>query len=914
MPGSFNPFYNSTCANCNIGSWSSAGAVSCIVCAPGTYTITDPTGSPIDGWATSDLFACKPCQKNTWSSARGVPCTPCPVNTYSDGIGETTKATCLPCGANQCSAAGDVCKSAPPGKYANLTKCESNFYALSNPLPFRALTARALTVRIDTDSIFPLCDPGTFSDERGLAACKLCPSGTFNPTTGAFSMSSCLSCRAVSPALVADVLGAPDASVCVSCAGGEGMRFSNGTHCLPCPVGMWCDGTPDFVLCMGSGSHCLGASGCAPGYEGYRCQGCARGYYPDMERSTGGPSLLSGYVDANIECKPCPGVEWYNVVGVFFGIAVAAAALGFFLRWGRSRGAPPAVSAALYVGAHTCTRLCKRLDHVQQKHRPVFGMFGMHVKRLVVLHNAAGLSLPTATRQWLSWSALFSFASADALRPVCILPWNQDTTWKALVCFGFITTALLVAVDYTRIRSMEEKNVTDSPSNPYTPKLAEGRGGRFAGFLRRLLTNNDSDFETALWSASFANWMAGVFFSYALRAITCRTSAVDGKFFNAYDPTVGECLASSHRGIYLSSIVFVLCYLAYLSFYFVVPFCAVFSDACSKRCVRHRAGHENIRSHRFILMWRLVRNALPTLSSFVILFPDSPSTCAGVMLAFFAVELLAWLPSRCYHSVLGRYGQLPYGPYLATSFLTLLCTAIYAADPRFNTSPSVGHWGTALIVLNFFVFPLFFLASLGCLTLRDHDPDTTLVYTSSVEPKQLCAYSVADKLPEKHPGCGGCTLANAWLCLRPLCQDAKRYAKQENRTRSETCATQPFMHHRHFAINPDHRECCWHCGVRTERKLKLRVLRPGFNGDKMFLCADNAGTIGTLKELIDELDNLVVANNDRLVERGKAGMVNELAALLESEVVAPAVAAFMAKNVSPLPRATPTRPNTQSPF
>jgi hypothetical protein len=28
-----------------------------------------------------------------------------------------------------------------------------------------------------------------------------------------------------------------------------------------------------------------------------------------------------------------------------------------------------------------------------------------------------------------------------------------------------------------------------------------------------------------------ANWMAGMFFPYALRAITCRVSAIDGRYF-----------------------------------------------------------------------------------------------------------------------------------------------------------------------------------------------------------------------------------------------------------------------------------------------------------------------------------------------------------------------------------------------
>ena len=313
--GSFNPYSNGSCTSCGQGSYSVPGMATCTLCALGTFTVADSTGGPIDGWATSQTTACAPCPKNTWSGTRGARCTPCPVNTYSGGTQETSNLTCRPCDANQCSAEGQDCQYAPPGHFADPKRCEQKFYALQKELPYR----RALAAQVDTASIFPQCDPGTFSDERGLAMCKLCPSGTFNPATGAFSMGSCLSCKTVSPAHVSDAQGAASPSACVSCAAGEGMRFSNGTHCLGCPTGLWCDGSPDMMLCMGRGEHCLGAAGCAPGYAGYRCQACARGFYPDLARSTGGGPAV---VDASVECKECPAAEWSKVVGVFIAMLV----------------------------------------------------------------------------------------------------------------------------------------------------------------------------------------------------------------------------------------------------------------------------------------------------------------------------------------------------------------------------------------------------------------------------------------------------------------------------------------------------------------------------------------------------------------------------------------------------------------
>jgi hypothetical protein len=702
---------------------------------------------------------------------------------------------------------------------------------------------RGLTVvdtAVDIASIFPRCDPGTFSDERGLAACKLCPSGTFNPETGAFSMGNCLSCNTVSSAHVSDALGAPTSDACVSCAGGEGMRLSNGTHCIPCPAGMWCDGSPEYFLCMGSGSNCLGSAGCAAGYTGYRCMSCARGYFADAELFMGASELGGAYVDAPIECKACPGIEWYRVVGAAFGIAVALVPLGLCVRWGRSRGAPPALSAALYAPAHCFMRIFKRLDHVQQKHRLLFGMFGMHMKRLVVLHNAAGLALPTATRQWLSWSALFSLASADALRPACILPWNQDTSWLAIICLSVTGALLLTVVDFCRIKRMAERS-----DGTESPTLGEpGVCGVIRGFLTRLLTNSDSDYETTLWSASFTNWMAGAFFPYALRAITCKTSSADGVYFNAYDPTVGGCLAPGHREIYLASTAYVVLYTFYLVYFFVVPFLAPFIARCDN-CVQHRAGHEHLRSHRFILSWRLVRNGIPFLSSFVILQPDSPAFCAGLMVTFFVVELLLAAASRCYRSALGAHGRAPFAVYLGCTFFTLLFTALYAGDPKFHASPAVPYWGTFLIVLNFFFFPVCFFAALGCLSLRNHSSDNSLAYTEARQPQKIANFSSAD-CNSPGPvagsgGCGGCTLANAWLCVRPLCQSAN-------------APSSTYMFHRHFAVNPDNRERCWYCSQRQETGLKLRVLMPDFSGRAgQFLCVERSSLCDALKPFVEAL-------------------------------------------------------------
>ena len=209
--------------------------------------------------------------------------------------------------------------------------------------------------------------------------------------------------------------------------------------------------------------------------------------------------------------------------------------------------------------------------------------------------------------------------------------------------------------------------------------------------------------------------------------------------------------------------MYVAAYLLYFTYFFAVPFFAPFFSICNS-CLKRRKGHEE-RSHRFILAWRLVRNGIPTLSSFVILVPESPAICAAIMLFFFFVELLIAAVSRCYQSALGRAGLPSYAIYIFCTLVTLICTGLYASDAQFQSSPAVGTWGSALIFLNFFLFPAAILFSLGC-SMRNHATDDSLLYLEAggAQKLRLSAYSTRDK---RGPPPGGCAPPPAAAAAAP---------------------------------------------------------------------------------------------------------------------------------------------------
>jgi len=279
-------------------------------------------------------------------------------------------------------------------------------------------------------------------------------------------------------------------------------------------------------------------------------------------------------------------------------------------------------------------------------------------------------------------------------------------------------------------------------------------------FCARLLTNNSIDYSTSLWSESFLNWTAGVFVPYAMRAVACR-QGVDGRYFNYYDPGErGMCLAYPHFPIFVLSILFLIFYLAYLVHFFVVPVCAIYSPFF-KAGLWHREGHhEHIRAGDATLKWRLLKNAIPALSSLIVLFPESQAGVLVFLWLLFCVEFVVAFSNGFFSSAHGLHAKPTYILYLLCTLVTL-CIASSVA--RGEGSSGTGLAGL-LVFINFFLVPFSVLLALLSLVCLNHNDDS-IVYRVIVGTTATVPISI---------GCNPLVISNSWICLHPGCPAAKK--------------------------------------------------------------------------------------------------------------------------------------------
>jgi hypothetical protein len=125
--------------------WLGGGAVTCLSCLPGTFSVqTGARGGP---------YRCTHCPLGTYSSAVGsTACTVCPSGTYADVYGSSACARCAVSAAWTYPGAqtAAACGNCPPGS-ANCTQCVA----------------------------------GQYQNKAGQAQCIQCPAGTFSAQSGA---------------------------------------------------------------------------------------------------------------------------------------------------------------------------------------------------------------------------------------------------------------------------------------------------------------------------------------------------------------------------------------------------------------------------------------------------------------------------------------------------------------------------------------------------------------------------------------------------------------------------------------------------------------------------------------------------------------------------------------------------------
>ena len=199
---------------CPIGTYSLAGASSCITCTSGTFA--QSAGSTqcstcASGWVSVDgSGTCTKCLAGTY--ANGNVCSNCPFGTISASDAAVSCANCL---AGTFSLEGKTtCSTCTAGyisagnRASSCTICKAGTYSGGNQWTVCNLCADGWIASSDglsgctqclagsyalTRSSCPSCNAGQYTDTAGLLACKDCWPGTVSVSSG---KSTCTNCNA----------------------------------------------------------------------------------------------------------------------------------------------------------------------------------------------------------------------------------------------------------------------------------------------------------------------------------------------------------------------------------------------------------------------------------------------------------------------------------------------------------------------------------------------------------------------------------------------------------------------------------------------------------------------------------------------------------------------------------------------
>ena len=294
------------CTPCPNGSTSytlgATSSSSCLTCDPGSYlAITFWQGTPgLPDFMPLSTY-CETCDPGTYSAGGGATsCTSCSAGTYSSTSGATSSSTCLTCEAGSSSGAGaSSCTTCAAGSYspnAGATSCTPCALGRYNPF---------------TGQFTPcnLCPTGTYNDTTGAAsysACTLCADGTYSKNEGATSKLACLSCAP-------GTYSTSGAAGCTYCPKGTYSEVNGASACISCPAGTYWWGSPSggstsysaCTLCpAGTYSKTVGAIS-SSAFSSSTCTSCAAGSYSSNPGATSCTSCAAGSYSSNTGAASC---------------------------------------------------------------------------------------------------------------------------------------------------------------------------------------------------------------------------------------------------------------------------------------------------------------------------------------------------------------------------------------------------------------------------------------------------------------------------------------------------------------------------------------------------------------------------------------------------------------------------------
>jgi sugar lactone lactonase YvrE len=301
------------------------------------------------------------------------------------------------------------------------------------PTTSSSATSSSSATTTSSTSPSPPCPAGRFREGLiGSYVCTDCGAGTASTMIGSTSSSSCLDCppgtfstsgssfcRSCLPGTISKIsrsitcdrcLGRGEAAInstfCSSC---EIHTQTNGSACLSCNPGFYCDGAVATACRLPN--MCLGKR-CASGSSGLLCETCVAGYYKNEDG-----------------CAPCT-----TSVSVVIGLCMVAFMILLFFR--------------LFIGNQVSVLLFGGVSiyEVHGSKQEVSGILNLSTtslfrdlyQRLVLLSSLNLISLPLFFRDFTKiFSLPFGF---ELISPGCAFPgWSFDIRWLTtfLVIIGW---------------------------------------------------------------------------------------------------------------------------------------------------------------------------------------------------------------------------------------------------------------------------------------------------------------------------------------------------------------------------------------------------------------------------------------------------------------------------------------------
>jgi hypothetical protein len=297
--GSFSNSYNvMTCMPCAPGFYSDKiGPSSCERCQSGKFSNSNSSSScrfcPIGTIDNEDMSGCRNCSAGkfrSWNQASA--CWDCDADEYSPA-GSTTCYRCSGFGYGPVN--NSKCALCPPGKFSirfeddqsrskcqlcpsgrismsfNSTSCFKCINLDSNSDGTQCIACPPGKYLDIYSSSCSECNNGTYSNQEGTRACKVCDIGKFTLYSGS---SFCYDCHKGSTYVISpSVSNSEYDTQCVPCLAGTYNDGSNGkAECISCPAGK---------VSYANSSTCLD---CSPGYSALNsreCSLCVRGTFND---------------------------------------------------------------------------------------------------------------------------------------------------------------------------------------------------------------------------------------------------------------------------------------------------------------------------------------------------------------------------------------------------------------------------------------------------------------------------------------------------------------------------------------------------------------------------------------------------------------------------------------------------------